>query len=181
MEVELRHLRYVVIAADSGSFRRAAVSLGIHESAVSRRVRDLEDEVGATLFIRHSGGIILTHAGTKFLRHARHVLETVTLAKLESCAAGRAETGSVRIGVFSSLASGFLPDLVRAFCASHESIKTSMTEGGRSEHIAAVRSFETDVAFVSGVPVLAGCVVEQLWTENVFVVLPLFHFMARPS
>ena len=60
---ELRHLRYAVAAADQGSFRRAALAMNIQESAVSRRIRDLEDEIGAALFIRHTGGVTLTQAG----------------------------------------------------------------------------------------------------------------------
>ena len=68
---ELRHLRYTVAAADQGSFRRAALAMKVQESAVSRRIRDLEDEIGAALFIRHTSGVTLTQAGEVFVRHAR--------------------------------------------------------------------------------------------------------------
>ena len=64
--MELRHLRYFVAAAEHGSFRKAASALGIRESAVSRRIRDLEDHLGASLFQRHNGGVILTLAGQRF-------------------------------------------------------------------------------------------------------------------
>jgi DNA-binding transcriptional LysR family regulator len=49
MAIELRHLRYVVAAAEHGSFRRAAQALGLQQSAIGRRIRDLEDEIGAAL------------------------------------------------------------------------------------------------------------------------------------
>ncbi|WP_244543597.1 LysR family transcriptional regulator [Bosea sp. CRIB-10] len=48
--IELRHLRYFVAAADHGSFRKAATAVDVKESAVSRRIRDLEDHLGASLF-----------------------------------------------------------------------------------------------------------------------------------
>lgn len=65
-EIGLRHLRYVELSATCGSFRKAAVTLGVQQSAVSRRIRDLEDALGAALFIRHSGGVVLTEAGTRW-------------------------------------------------------------------------------------------------------------------
>ena len=49
MAIELRHLRYVVAAAEHGSFRRAAQALGLQQFAIGRRIRDLEDEIGAAL------------------------------------------------------------------------------------------------------------------------------------
>lgn len=61
---ELRHLHYVVAAGEAGSFRRGVCALVIQESAVSRRIRDLKDDVGAAIFIRHLGGVVLTYAGT---------------------------------------------------------------------------------------------------------------------
>ena len=79
MTIELRHLRYVVAAAECGSFRRAAKALGIQESAISRRIRDIEDEVGAAFFIRCSTGVILTHAGKKFVEHAVGIYGNIIL------------------------------------------------------------------------------------------------------
>ncbi|WP_245410554.1 LysR family transcriptional regulator [Notoacmeibacter marinus] len=105
MAIELRHLRYVVAASRCGSLRRAAAALGVEQSAISRRIRDLEDELGASLFNRHSGGVILTHAGKKFVRHARQALSEVSCAAADVAPVGRGEEGVVRIGIFSSLAS----------------------------------------------------------------------------
>jgi DNA-binding transcriptional LysR family regulator len=60
--IELRHLRYFIAGAECGSFRRAAKRFGVQESAVSRRIRDLEDEFGVAVFIR-------SHAGISPIRH----------------------------------------------------------------------------------------------------------------
>jgi hypothetical protein len=59
-------------APSSGTdFRKAAAALNVQESAISRRIRDLEDAIGVALFIRHHGGVHLTHAGQRFLARAR--------------------------------------------------------------------------------------------------------------
>lgn len=64
--IELRHVRYIIAAAESGSFRRAAQDLGVGQSAISRRIRDVEEEIGAQLFRRHSAGVDLTEIGNQF-------------------------------------------------------------------------------------------------------------------
>lgn len=171
--MELRHLRYMVAAAERGSFRRAAKAMGVHESAISRRVRDLEDEIGAALFVRHHGGVQLTHAGNQFLVRARKALRHIGHAAMDAGSHGRGEAGAVRIGIFSSLASGFLADLLRSFIAAHPAIRPDLVEGGPSTHINAIQRLELDVAFLTGEPSAEGCDVAQLWTERVYVAVPL--------
>src|SRR5438309_6692925 len=79
--MELRHLRYFVAVADSGSLTVAAQRM-LHTSqpSLSRQIRDLEDEVGTQLLRRNARGIDLTPAGRAFLDHARVVLSQVEAA-----------------------------------------------------------------------------------------------------
>jgi DNA-binding transcriptional LysR family regulator len=112
--MNFRHLRYFVAASDHGSFRKAGATLGVQESTISRRIRDMEDGLGSALFHRHSGGVCLTVAGQRLLSRARKVLRYVNEGAEIVDAVGRAKEGHLRIGIFSSLASGFLPDLLRA-------------------------------------------------------------------
>lgn len=176
--MEMRHLRYVVAAAERGSFRRAAMALDIQQSAVSRRIRDLEDELGAALFIRHHGGVHLTHAGQQFLVRARRALHQVGRAAGDVGSCGRGEVGTIRIGIFTSLASGFLSDLLRAYVAANPIVRPDLIEGGPSVHIVAIQRHHLDIAFLTGRPVAAGCDVANLWNERVLVVLPSDHELA---
>ena len=176
---ELRHLRDTIAAADQGSFRRAALEMKVQESAVSRRIRDLEDEIGAALFIRHPSGVTLTQAGEVFVRHARQALKQVSYAAVDVGAIGRGETGIVRIGIFSSLASGFLAQLLKAFTTSHSDVRIDIIEGAPCDHIAAVQQHQLDVAFVTGLHPIERCDFEQFWTERVYVVLPTTHPLSR--
>ncbi len=172
LTIELRHLRYFIAAAERGSFRRAAKALEIQESAVSRRIRDLEDELGAALFIRHHGGVDLTQAGERFLVRARKAITQIGHAAMDVGSVGRGEAGTVRIGIFSSLASGFLADLLRAYAAANPAIRPDLIEGGPSGHIAAIQRHHLDVAFLTGEPIADGCDLVHLWNERVFVALP---------
>jgi len=179
--MELRHLRYVLTAAEAGSFRAAARALDVRESAVSRRIRDLEDEIGAALFIRSHRGVKLTYAGQRFVWRARIALDQIGHAAKDVGAIGRGEDGVVRIGIFSSMASGFLAELFQAYDAGHAGVRLDFVDGVPLDHIAAVRQHRLDVAFVTGESALTDCNVIQLWTERVFVVLPTRHRFAALS
>jgi LysR family transcriptional regulator, benzoate and cis,cis-muconate-responsive activator of ben and cat genes len=73
---ELRHLRYFVAVAEAENVLRAATQkLHVSQPAVSRQIRDLEDELAVLLFERTGKAINLTDAGRVFLREARAVLE----------------------------------------------------------------------------------------------------------
>jgi LysR family hca operon transcriptional activator len=79
--MELRHLRYFVAVAETGSLTVAAEQrLHTSQPSLSRQIRDLESELGAQLLTRRARGIELTPAGRAFLDHARLVLSQVDAA-----------------------------------------------------------------------------------------------------
>lgn len=175
MPVQVRHLNYVIAAADYGSFRRAAAALGVRESAISRRIRELEERVGAALFVRSSSGVILTQAGEQFVQRGRKALTEIGLARTEATAIRRGDDGQIRIGIFSSLASGFLSDLIEAFGNRHTAVRLTFIDGNPAEHVAAIRRHKLDIAFITGAADWPGCERQQFWTERVYVVLPTGH------
>lgn len=177
-EIELRHLRYFLAAAEHGSLRKAGAALGIQESAVSRRVRDLEDRLGAALFNRHSGGVRLTFAGQRFLRRAYQIVRAVGDSAEDVAAIGRCEHGRVRIGIYSSIASGFLAELLRTYGQRHDKVRIDLIDGNAAEHVAAVRQLRLDVAFLTGTRGCPDCEREALWSERVFVAMPADHALA---
>jgi DNA-binding transcriptional LysR family regulator len=168
-------LRYFLAAADHGSFRKAAIALGVQESTISRRVRDLEDWLGASLFQRHNGGVFVTHAGQQYLRYARAALRQISQGAEDITAIGRSEKGCIKIGTFSSLASGFLPGLLRTFGRRHGQVCVEFFEGEPADHVSAVRQLRLDVAFITGTSIWADCETDQLWSERVFAALPSDH------
>lgn len=176
--IELRHLRYFMAACECGSFRKASTALGIQESAISRRIRDLEDRVGASLFLRHNGGVSLTLAGQRLLDRTRKAFDHLGYAARDVAALGRSEDGYVRVGIFSSLASGILADLLRTYDAHHAAVRIDFVAGDPADHVAAIRQFHLDVAFVTGTRTWPDCEAATLWSERVFAVLPDSHRLA---
>ena len=90
-----QHLEYFCKVAEYGSFSRAAISLGINQSALSRHVRNLEVGLGIALFYRNGRGVILTEDGERLRERASRVLKEITLAKQEANDARAGVVGSV--------------------------------------------------------------------------------------
>ena len=93
--MELLDLRYFVSIAETGSFTKSALQNNIAQSALSRRVRDIETELGVQLFYRNGRGVLLTEVGETFLARARGILEAAGFTQV------------VDAGGYSSLASRF--------------------------------------------------------------------------
>jgi len=79
--VSLAQIEYFVAVAQRGNVGRAARELRVAQPAVSRQIRRLEDELGATLFQRTPRGMVLSQAGEAFLAHARDILQRVENAR----------------------------------------------------------------------------------------------------
>jgi DNA-binding transcriptional LysR family regulator len=101
--MELRHLYSFIAVAEELNFTRAARRLQIAQPPVSRHIRDLETELGVKLFDRTSSRVFLTDAGRGFLNEVRVVLHHVSQAVEAARLAGRAGTGTVRLGIGKGL------------------------------------------------------------------------------
>src|SRR6202789_3532767 len=102
--MELRHLRYFVAVAETGSLTLAAERrLHTSQPSLSRQIRDLEDQVGCELFSRGARGVELTVAGRAFLDHARLALIQVEAAVEAARRAGKPSKKRFAIGFLTGL------------------------------------------------------------------------------
>lgn len=97
--MELRHLRYFVAVAEELHFSRAAERLRISPPSLTEQIRDLEQELGASLFTRTKRNVALTDAGAHFLDEARLTLRQAEHAVHVARLAGRGEMGRVEIAM----------------------------------------------------------------------------------
>lgn len=112
----LRHLRYFLAVCESGSFRAASATLHIAQSAVSRRVADLERAFGVTLFERRPRGVALTEAGIALRDSAISIGCEIEAAHATLDRYGRGEEGTITVGFFGTTARlSFVPELIARF------------------------------------------------------------------
>jgi DNA-binding transcriptional LysR family regulator len=95
LTVELRDLKWALLVSQHRSLRQAAETLNIRQSTLSRRLRDLEDELGATLFVRTNGGTRPTLSGQEFLERARYIIEEIDTAVRRLRTRSRGENGPI--------------------------------------------------------------------------------------
>ncbi|NKM31301.1 LysR family transcriptional regulator [Rhizobium laguerreae] len=181
--MELRHLRYFLAVAEEGNFTRAAGKLGIGQPPLSQQIRDLEREVGATLFHRVPHGAELTAAGTAFLGEAKASLAAAEKAKLAAQSANRGETGRLSLGFTAS--SAFNPVVsttIRRFRAYWPEVQLSLTEMNTLALMQKLERGELDATFMRpSLDDLAGIRMRRLPDEPMVIALPASHPLAQRS
>ncbi len=113
MGVDLTQLRYFREIARAGSMTGAARSLGVSQPTVSVAIKQLEESLGTTLFLRHRAGVSLTGTGDELLRHVDEVMSVLDRAVERISGLDHELTGSFVIGCHESLGSYFLPGFLR--------------------------------------------------------------------
>ena len=176
--MELRQLRYFAAVADARGFRRAGLQIGVRQSALSKSVRDLEEELGVSMFERHAGGVRLTHAGWQFLARVRTILEELDGALWAVAAEGRGSEGRLRIGLLASISTSHVRDLIQLWRDGHPRVVLDFTEADPREHLAALRDRRLDAFVATEASADPDLDSEELWAEQIFAAFPVSHAKA---
>ncbi|QMW23210.1 LysR family transcriptional regulator [Sandaracinobacteroides saxicola] len=163
-------MRYVIAAAETGSFRRAALLLGVAQSAISRRIREVEEEIGGSLFHRHATGAELTQLGTRFLRQAQLGANHIGFAIDSAKSIALADRG-LRIGIFGPLTLGFLSELFGQYRRDNPQVKLRFSEGSSLELVVGLRRRQLDVAVLTNVSAVRGYQIMNLWKEFLYLAM----------
>lgn len=147
--MELRHLRYFVSVAENGSLTKAAQQLHMQQPPLGQQIRDLESELGVTLFTRSPRKIALNTAGERFLVDARDILERVGQAVESVRRFDKGETGQLTIGFTSSASMHALtPRFLQRFRAKFPDAQIAVEESETYELVLALRERRIDAALL---------------------------------
>ena len=146
-EMELRHLRYFIAVAEEENVSRAALKLHVSQPAISRQIRDLEDEIGFSLFERSAKSVRLTEAGRVFLNESRVVIQSADHA-VQTARAVASGSGELHVGYAPSLTARFLPTTLRSFQATAPKIRVKLHDFSTEEMLAGLRAGSLQIAFL---------------------------------
>jgi DNA-binding transcriptional LysR family regulator len=171
-------MKWAIAVSQFRSLRQAAEKLNVRQSTLSRRMRDLEQEVGALLFERTNGGTRPTPAGQEFLEAARRIIEETELMVARLKTRSRGETGRLTIGVHASLSAGNLRATLVDYRHRFPDVETQLVDGSSDDLISDVANSAIDVAFVVENHPGRDDKSLSLWSERVVVALPEDHLLA---
>ena len=176
--VELRHARYFVAVAECLNFRRAAQQLHLAQPPLSRQIRQLEEDLGVTLFVRDKRKVELTKAGHAFLEEARKLIVQAGHAADVARHTQKGEVGTVRIGLSSGLGDT-VSKVVFAHRRRHPAIEIECRDIFSSFQNEALRRQEIDVGFLRPPVDELNLDCETLYDEEFVVILPKTHRLAK--
>ena len=146
--MELRHLRYFVAVAEMENVSRAALKLHVSQPALSRQIRDLEDEIGFCLLERTAKSVRLTEAGRVFLDDARELLRQADDAvKKARAVAGKIKT-ELCVGDWPLATARIMPELLRAYQQAMPSVHVKLHDWTVDKNIAGVRDGQLHLAII---------------------------------
>ena len=178
--MELRHLRYFVAVAEELSFTRAARNLNMAQPPLSQQIRDLETELGASLFLRTHHRVELTAAGRLFLNDARDVLSRAGDAVAKVRRAAQGEEGELRLGfVSTAMVDDAVPQLLSDFRSRHPAVALRLEQLGTVQQVQALVGRRIDAGFIRPPVEEPRLVLRTVMREALMLALPLHHPCAR--
>jgi LysR family nitrogen assimilation transcriptional regulator len=168
--VELRQLRYFKAIADARSFVRGAEHLHVDQSALSRSIAKLEEEIGQTLFIRHSDGVTLTDAGLRLYEHTEDVLKRVQRLTDEMAADTQTPRGPVTLGVPPSMQSTITTPVAARFIKAFPQATLHIVQEPSARLRDGVAAGLLDVVVMSTLAPTGGLHFVPLFTESLCLI-----------
>lgn len=178
MTVELRELRWAVVVSEHRSLRQAAERLSIRQSTLSRRLHDLEHQLGAKLFERSNGGTKPTPAGLEFLDSVRRVLHETETITARFKTRSRGDSGQLTIGVHASFSTGNFRAILEEYSRRHPDVELCFVDGSSEHLFNDLEGSAIDLAFIADQSPRWSDLILPVWSERLVVAIPSDHALA---
>lgn len=177
MDMNVSKYLAFVATVDYGSFTRASEVLNYSQSGISRMIGDLEREWSLSLLERGKQGVRLTSDGERLLPYARNLCAEYRRLEQQVDELRGVRSGVIRIGTISSIASHWLPNIIKAFQADYPGIDYELTIGSYAELEQWVRDGTVDCAFTN-LAYAEGFEGIELEEDSFMAVVPAGHPLA---
>lgn len=142
--IDLKLLRYFMAVAEELHFGRAAVRLNMSQPPLSIHIKELEQQLGTLLFVRHSRSVALTHAGKVLMEESRRLIDSTNqaLARVEKI--GRGEAGRIELGVVGTAMWGRMRPMMHRFLKENPNVEVMFREKSPGLQMALLERRELD-------------------------------------
>lgn len=179
--MEFRQIRLFLEIVRAGGFHRAAASLRVAQPAISVAIRNLEEELGVTLFDRERKKVQLTAEGRAFLRRATALEELLRETELEMGELRGVERGELRLGLPSMLASHVFPEVITGFRQRYPGLHIFVYGGGGVRIVEMIEKDEIELGIVAGSHVPENLDYMPLLREEMVACVAKNHPLAHSS
>jgi len=180
MLVNLRHLQYLVAAAEHRSITDAAQILGVSQPAVSAAIKSLENEYGYLIFVRSPAqGLAPTSAGKLFVARAQQMLDDLRNFDQQARGISQQLSGEVHLGCYFITAPFLLPNILSNFRSDHSEAQITLHETDLVRVITDLKSGVTDVAVTYDMYLDNAVTLERLYRVKPHVLLSAKDPLAR--
>jgi len=177
--VDLRQLEILRAVADTGSFTAAGHQLHLSQSAVSRQILLLEDELSEQLFLRVGGKIRITPAGTALLALSHRVFEDIDTTRAAIVESRQTLGGTIRLIGGMTVCLYVFPPLLKEFKKAHPNVEVKVTPAATPRLIRQLQSGVADLGLVTLPVDDRSLVVEPVIREELLLVASPQHPLAR--
>lgn len=179
--MELRHIRYFVAVAKELNVTRAATLMHISQPALSRQIRDLEEEIGTKLLERTANSITLTPCGKIFLQECYIILKRVDDAVEKVRLKSKPAKTVIRIGYAATPTVEILNESMQAFQKKHPSVKIELFDLSSNGIIKGVRENKLDLGLTVAISPQSfeGLALDELGTYDVNVAFSKTHRFSK--
>lgn len=168
-------LKHVLVLAKTLHFTKAAEEINLVQPALSRQIKQLEEEIGADLFKRNKRNVALTDAGSYFVSEIEKILNELERVSKRAAQICKGEAGELRIGFTHSVMQSILPNILKEIPIRMPGMKTILKEMNNRDQYLHLQNNELELGFATNPLVPANLKSKVMHVENFVVLLPQNH------
>ena len=149
MNINFELYRIFYVVANHSNITKASEELNISQPAISKSIKNLEDQLGGNLFIRTKRGVILTEEGKEFYNYIKQAMEYINNAEKKFTNLINLETGCIKIGINTTLTKEFLLPFLEEFHSLYPKIDIQIITGLTTELISKLKNGLIDIVFLN--------------------------------
>ena len=149
MNINFELYRIFYTVANHGNITKASEELLISQPAISKSIKNLEEQLGGTLFVRTKRGVILTEEGKEFYKYIKQAMEFIQNAESKFTDMINLETGTIKIGISTTLTKEFLLPYLEIFHSKYPNINIEITTNITNELIPKLRNGLIDMIILN--------------------------------